>query len=64
MAKNIADVMGVTLEYLLGGKNAILDKELLKQLEEIESLTPEEKDKIYYFIDIAVRNAKTRKTYR
>jgi transcriptional regulator with XRE-family HTH domain len=63
-AKNIADVMGVTLDYLLGGNNAILDKELLKRLEDIESLTPEDKDKIYYFIDMAVRDAKTRQAYR
>ena len=26
--------MGVTLDYLLGGNNAILDKELLKRLED------------------------------
>jgi len=63
-AKNIADVMGVTLDYLLGGNNAILDKELLKRLEDIESLTKEDKDKIYYFIDMAVRDAKARKAYR
>lgn len=62
-AKNIADVMGVTLDYLLGGNNAILDKELLKRLEDIESLTQDDKDKIYYFIDMAVRDAKARQAY-
>ena len=63
-AKNIADALGVTLDYLLGGSNnAFLDKELLKRLEDIESLTTEDKDKIYYFIDMAVRDAKARQAY-
>lgn len=43
--------------------NAVLDKELLKRLEDIESLTKEDKDKIYYFIDMAVRDAKARQAY-
>ena len=63
-AKNIADALGVTLDYLLGGSNnAFLDKELLKRLEDIESLTQDDKDKIYYFIDMAVRDAKARQAY-
>jgi len=64
-AKNIADSLGVTLDYLLGGSNsAILDKDLLKRLEDIESLSQEDKDKIYYFIDMAVRDAKARQAYK
>ncbi len=64
-AKNIEDTLGVTLDYLLGGsENAVLNKELLKRLEDIESLTKEDKDKIYYFIDMAVRDAKARKAYK
>lgn len=64
-AKNIADSLEVTLDYLLGGSNsAVLDKELLKRLEDIESLTKEDKDKIYYFIDMAVRDAKARQAYK
>lgn len=63
-AKNIADALGVTLDYLLGdSNNAVLDKELLKRLEDIESLTQDDKDKIYYFIDMAVRDAKARQAY-
>ncbi|ALO13776.1 Putative PBSX repressor [Salinivirga cyanobacteriivorans] len=64
-AKNIADSLNVTLDYLLGGSNsAVLDKELLKRLEDIESLSQEDKDKIYYFIDMAIRDAKARQAYK
>lgn len=63
-AKNIADTLEVTLDYLLGGaKNAVLNKELLKRLEDIESLPDDDKDKIYYLIDMALRDAKARQTY-
>ncbi|MBN1185761.1 MAG: helix-turn-helix transcriptional regulator [Bacteroidales bacterium] len=65
-AKNIADSLGVTLDYLIGGANsAVLDKNLLKRLEDIESLTQDDdKDKIYYFIDMAVRDAKAKQAYK
>ena len=64
MAKNIADALGVTLDYLLGdASKAVLDKDLLKRLEDIENLSQEDKDKIYYFIDMAVRDAKARQSY-
>ncbi len=63
-AKNIADSLGFTLDYMLGDSNsAVLNKDLLKRLEDIESLTKEDKDKIYYFIDMAVRDAKARQAY-
>jgi transcriptional regulator with XRE-family HTH domain len=64
-AKNIADSLGVTLDYLLGGSNsAVLDKSLLKRLEDIERLNQDDKDKIYYFIDMAVRDAKAKQAYK
>ena len=64
-AKNIADALGVTLDYLLGGSNnAVLDKDLLKRIDDIESLSEEDKDKIYYFIDMAVRDAKAKQAYK
>ena len=62
-AKNIADVMGVTLDYLLGGNNAILDKELLKRLKDIERLDPGTKTKVFDIIDTYLRDFKTRQAY-
>ena len=63
-AKSIADVLGVTIDYLLGGaNNAFLNNELLKRIEDIENLGKDDKDKIYYFIDMAIRDSKTRQAY-
>jgi hypothetical protein len=36
---------------------------LLKRIEEIEALPEEEKEKIYYFIDMAITYNKTKKAY-
>ena len=39
------------------------DKRTLKRLEEIESLPEEDKEKLYYFIDMAIRDAKAKQAY-
>ena len=63
-AKKIADALRVTIDYLVGDSNAmVLNKELLNRIEEIESLSFDIKDKIYYFIDMAIRDAKAKKAY-
>ncbi|TWF39719.1 DNA-binding XRE family transcriptional regulator [Chitinophaga polysaccharea] len=62
MAKKIADELGVTVDYLIGGSTSmVLDKKLLKRIEDIEALPDEEKEKIYYFIDMAITYNKTKK---
>lgn len=59
MAKNIADALGVTLDYLLGdSNNAVLDKELLKRLEDIENLPDEDRNNIFYTLDNLIKAAK------
>ncbi len=64
MAKKIADELEVTVDYLIGGTaSMVLDKKPLKRMEDIEALPPEEKEKVYYFIDMAITYNKTKKAY-
>lgn len=64
MAAKIADALGVTTDYLLGRSDKIvLDKKILQRIESIESLSEDDKQKIYYFIDMAIRDAKAKKAY-
>jgi transcriptional regulator with XRE-family HTH domain len=64
VAKKISDALQVTIDYLLGGSDKmVLDKKLLKRMEDIEALPPEEKDKVYYFIDMAITHHKTKKAF-
>ena len=64
MAAKIADVLGVTIDYLVGrSESMVADRKTLSRIEEIEKLATEDKDKIYYFIDMAIRDAKAKKAY-
>lgn len=59
--RKIADELGVTVDYLIGGSGKIvLDKKLIKRIEDIEALPTEEKDKVYYFIDMALSHHKAK----
>ncbi len=62
-AKNIADKLGVTIDFLLGGDEMIMDKNLLQKIKDIESFTEDEKTKIYDLIDMAISYHKTKKAY-
>lgn len=63
-AKKIADELGVTVDYLIDGTaKMVLDKKLLKRIEDIEALPEDEKEKIYYFIDMAITYNNTKKAY-
>jgi transcriptional regulator with XRE-family HTH domain len=62
VASKIADALNVTIDYLIGNSDKLIfDKKLLKRLEEIENLPIDEKDKVYYFIDMALAYNKTKK---
>ncbi len=64
VASKIADALGVTLDYLVkDGEYEQLDTVSLSRLKEIERLPAELKEKIYFFIDVAVRDFKARKAY-
>lgn len=63
-AKNIADALEVTIDYLIGGSDKmVLDKKMMQRLEEVEKLNQNDKTKIYDFIDLVIRDAKTRQAY-
>jgi len=64
MAKKIADAFEVSLDFLVGvGLNASFDKKMLERLENVENLPDTEKDRIYHFIDLVIRDTKAKKAY-
>lgn len=64
MAKKIADALEVSLDYLVGeGQNATFDKKTMQRLHEMEVLSDKDKEKIFDFIDMVLRDAKARKAY-
>lgn len=64
VASKLADSLGVTIDYLVGTtEKAVLDKKLMRRIEDIEELPIDEKDKVYYFIDMALAYNKTKKAF-
>jgi len=60
----LAKAFNVSVDYILGeGANASYDKNMIKRLEEVENLPPQEKDRIFYFIDLIIRDFKASKAY-
>lgn len=64
VAKKIADVLEVSLDYLVGeGMNSKFDKHTLKRIEEIEQLDDDKKRTLFDVIDTFIRESKGRKAF-
>jgi len=64
MALKLANVFDVTVDYLLGiGTNSNHDKKMVKRLEDINVLPEEDRQKVFEYIDLVIRDYKTRQAY-
>lgn len=64
VAKNIADVFEVSLDYLVGeGQNVNFDKKTLQRLQDLQLLDDNKKKTLFDLIDTYIRDAKTRLAY-
>jgi transcriptional regulator with XRE-family HTH domain len=60
----MAKAFNVSVDFLLGeGLNASYDKEMIKRLDEVENLPPEEKQRIFHYIDLIIRDNKAKQAY-
>jgi transcriptional regulator with XRE-family HTH domain len=59
----IADILEVSIDYLVGKTNLALDKTTLKRLEDISTLSEENKAFVFRVIDMALRDLKAKQTY-
>ena len=51
IAKRMADVFEVSLDYLVGATEKQVNKEMLNRIEAVDKMKPEEKKMIYAFLD-------------
>ena len=66
MARKIADVLGVTLDYLTGGggtPDALQDKTMVRRIADMTAIPATDRDKILYLMDGLIRDAKARQSY-
>lgn len=59
----ISEMLGVSIDYLVDKTNLELDKSTLKRLEDISSLSDENKSFLFRMIDMALRDLKTGQAY-
>lgn len=63
IANKIADVFGVSLDYLVGNSELILDKELVSKIAQIQQLPNEQLNIVNALLDAFLRDYKTKKAY-
>jgi transcriptional regulator with XRE-family HTH domain len=66
VAKKLADVFGVTLDYLVddtGRVAEIKDKAMLNRLTDLEQLDQDDRKTIIHVLDSLIRDAKAKKAY-
>ena len=66
VAGRLADVFGVTLDYLVddtGKLSELKDKAILRRLTDVEQLDEEERNIILKVVDSLLRDAKAKKAY-
>lgn len=58
-AKKLSDALDVSLDYLVGdGELIVRDKKTLKRLEDIDKLSDNDKEHIFYTLDNLIKAAK------
>lgn len=64
-AKRLAEALGVTLDYLVGDgeMEPMLDKQMIERLAQIEKMPEEVRERVLFFIDLAIRDYKAKGVY-
>jgi transcriptional regulator with XRE-family HTH domain len=62
-AAKIANILEVSLDYLVGQTDMELDKKTINRILELQKLPKDIKDHIFYFIDMSIRDCKAVQAY-
>jgi transcriptional regulator with XRE-family HTH domain len=58
IAKKIAEALEVSLDYLVGSTEQVLDKATLTRIQEVNKLPSKEKELVYEFLDAFITKSK------
>lgn len=62
-AAKMAELLDVSLDYLVGKTDVLLDSKITKRIMEIQKLNAEEQKTVFSLLDAYLRDTKTRKAY-
>lgn len=62
-AAKMAEVLDVSLDYLVGKTDVLVDGKVMNRIIEIQKLSPEEQKTVFSLLDAFLRDTKTRKAY-
>ena len=63
VAAKIANALAVSLDYLVGNTDLLLDKTILNRIVDVQKLSDKDQEHLFVMIDAFLRDAKTRKAY-
>lgn len=63
VAARMAELLDVSLDYLVGKTDILLDGKVLNRIIEIQKLSPDEQKTVFSLLDAFLRDTKTRKAY-
>ena len=62
-AARLANLLEVSLDYLVGNSDLEVDATTLNRVLELQKLPNEVREKLYYFIDMSIRDFKAKQAY-
>jgi transcriptional regulator with XRE-family HTH domain len=63
VAAKMAELLDVSLDYLVGKTDVLLDSKVLNRIIEIQKLNADEQKTVFSLLDAYLRDTKTRKAY-
>lgn len=63
VAARIAQMLGVSLDYLVGNTDMLLDANVIKKIQEIQKLPEKDRDHLFYVVDNILQNVKAKKAF-
>ena len=63
VARKIANVLEVSLDYLVGNTEERLDTSILDKIQQIQKLPKEDKDHLFYLLDNVLQNVKAKQAF-